>query len=72
MTCTQCAAESFSAAARPLVERGYRCPQCGGELALAPQARAPEAEPVAVAAESKGDAERREAQERSRRFERAE
>lgn len=34
MKCTQCAAVSFSAAARTLVERDYRCPQCGGELML--------------------------------------
>ena len=34
MRCTQCAAVSFSAAARTLVERGDRCSQCGGELVL--------------------------------------
>ena len=77
MRCTQCAAVSYSAAARPLVERGYRCPQCGGELALAPSAAAPEGQPVGVtaesqAAESAGDAELREARERARRFERDE
>ena len=44
MRCTQCAAVSFSAAARTLVERGERCPQCGGEVALVQ-------EPVAVVAE---------------------
>lgn len=70
MRCTQCAAVSFSAAARPLVERGYRCPQCGGELVLAP-----EGAPVGVAAklkgeESQGEAEQRESRERERRFER--
>jgi hypothetical protein len=34
MRCTQCAAASYSAAARTLVSRGERCPQCGGELVL--------------------------------------
>ena len=37
---------SFSAAAKTLVERGERCPQCGGELALAP-----ERQPVGVVAQ---------------------
>jgi hypothetical protein len=46
MRCTQCAAVSYSAAARTLVEQGHRCPVCGGEVALAPQEP-----PVAVAAE---------------------
>jgi len=46
MRCTQCAAVSYSAAARTLVKQGYRCPVCGGEVALAP-----EGPPVAVAAE---------------------
>lgn len=69
MRCTQCATESFSAAARTLVERGYRCPQCGGEFALAvPEARAP----VGVLAESPGEAEERETRERARRFDAAE
>jgi hypothetical protein len=79
MRCTQCAAVSFSAAARPLVERGYRCPQCGGELVLAPHALASEEQPVGVvaeprsdAAESAGDAEERETRERARRFETSE
>ena len=79
MRCTQCAAVSFSAAARPLVERGYRCPQCGGELVLAPQARASEEQAVGVMAESRGDAaespdeaEQRESRERARRFETSE
>ena len=36
MRCTQCAAESFSAAARLMVENGQRCSQCGGELAFVP------------------------------------
>ncbi len=44
MTCTECAAESFSAAAKTLVESGARCPVCGGELALEPR------EPVTVPA----------------------
>jgi hypothetical protein len=34
MRCTQCAAVSYSAAARTLVSRGERCSQCGGELVL--------------------------------------
>ena len=46
MRCTQCAAVSFSAAARTMVDQGYRCPVCGGEVALAPQEA-----PVAVAAD---------------------
>ena len=46
MRCTQCAAVSFSAAARTMVAQGYRCPVCGGEVALVPQEP-----PVAVAAE---------------------
>ena len=46
MRCSQCAAVSFSAAAKTLVEHGERCPQCGGELALAP-----ERQPVGVLAQ---------------------
>jgi hypothetical protein len=70
MRCTQCAAVSYSAAARTLVERGDRCPQCGGELALAPAAPA-ERQPVGVGpAETASEAEAREARERARRFER--
>jgi hypothetical protein len=67
MRCTQCAAASFSAAARTLVEQGSRCPQCGGALALAP-----ERQPVGVAADPppRGDRESAEAAERERRFER--
>jgi hypothetical protein len=40
MLCTKCAAASYSAAAKTLVEGGHVCPACGGPLALAP------AEPV--------------------------
>jgi hypothetical protein len=36
MRCMQCAAISFSAAARTLVEQGHGCGDCGGELALVP------------------------------------
>ena len=58
MRCTQCAAVSFSAAARTLVEQGYRCPQCGGELMLVPVEP-----PVGVAASGeageRADGERR-------------
>lgn len=48
------------------MERGYRCPQCGGEMALAPEARPP----VGVVAESPGEADAREAREQERRFDR--
>jgi ribosomal protein S27AE len=61
MRCTQCAAVSYSAAARTLVEQGHRCPACGGEVALAPHELA-----VAVAAEGEGRA----GDERSGRFDR--
>jgi hypothetical protein len=37
MLCTQCAAVSYSAAAKILVERGERCPKCGAPLSLAPE-----------------------------------
>ncbi len=63
MRCTQCAAVSFSAAARTLVAEGERCPQCGGEMALAP-----EESPVGVAADGDGGSD--EAAEGARRFER--
>jgi hypothetical protein len=63
MRCTQCAAVSYSAAARTMVERGDRCTQCGGELALAP-----EEPPVGVAADPRAPAEA--SVERGRRFER--
>jgi hypothetical protein len=49
MTCTECAAESFSAAAKTLIETGDRCPVCGGELALQPR------EPVTVPAGAPAD-----------------
>ena len=41
MLCTECAAESYSAAAKTLVEQGDRCPVCGGELMLEPRERVP-------------------------------
>jgi hypothetical protein len=65
MRCTQCAAVSFSAAARTLDERGDRCPQCGGELVLAPESK----QAVGVVAETEGEAAAREERERARRFE---
>jgi Zn-finger nucleic acid-binding protein len=34
MLCESCAAASYSAAARQIVERGDRCPRCGGVLAI--------------------------------------
>jgi hypothetical protein len=61
MRCTQCAAVSFSAAARTLIEQGERCPQCGGEMALAP-----EEPPVGVAVER----EQGDSGDDSRRFDR--
>ena len=41
MLCTQCAAVSYSAAAKILVERGERCPNCGGPVRLAPEDDSP-------------------------------
>jgi hypothetical protein len=34
MLCAECAAVTYSAAARKLVARGERCPRCGGELSV--------------------------------------
>jgi DNA-directed RNA polymerase subunit RPC12/RpoP len=51
MLCAECAAVSYSAAATMLVERGERCPRCGGRLSVEPN------EPVAAA--PPGDAARR-------------
>ena len=34
MLCESCAAASYSAAAMKIVERGERCPRCGGVLAI--------------------------------------
>ena len=45
MLCAQCAAPSYSAAARTMIARGERCPRCGGPLTLV------EPEPVGAAAE---------------------
>jgi hypothetical protein len=42
MLCAECAAVSYSAAAKTLVESGERCPRCGGPLMLE------EAEPTGV------------------------
>jgi hypothetical protein len=64
MRCTQCAAVSYSAAARLLVERGERCPLCGGAMALVPDDA-----PVAVAAEAK-EIGSEEQNEEARRFKR--
>lgn len=36
MLCAKCAAVTYSAAARRLVERGERCARCGGELIVEP------------------------------------
>src|SRR3954452_8219837 len=35
MVCEDCGTVYFSAAARTMVERGERCPKCGGRLVLA-------------------------------------
>ena len=52
MTCTECAAESYSAAAKTLVGRGDRCPVCGGELVVESRewVTVPAAEPEEAAA----------------------
>ena len=42
MLCESCAAVSYSAAARQIVERGQdHCPRCGGVLALEQDDRVP-------------------------------
>jgi Zn-finger nucleic acid-binding protein len=41
MLCESCAAASYSAAARQIVERGDRCPRCGGVLAIDTGERVP-------------------------------
>ena len=64
MRCTQCAAVSYSAAARLLVERGERCSLCGGALRLVPDDA-----PVAVTADAK-ETGSDEPDEESRRFRR--
>jgi hypothetical protein len=66
MRCTQCAAVSYSAAARTLVKEGYRCPVCGGAVKLAPQEP-----PVAVTSDPDPPARRKKPPgEGGRRFER--
>jgi hypothetical protein len=62
MRCTQCAAVSYSAAARTLVSRGERCAVCGGEVVLDLE---PPAAPVAT-----GARERKEPASSEGRFER--
>jgi hypothetical protein len=66
MRCTQCAAASYSAAARTLVSRGERCPQCGGELVL--DLEQPSPSPVGTGAREQDVPEPSEPSER--RFER--
>jgi hypothetical protein len=34
MLCEQCSAVTYSAAATMIIERGERCPRCGGMLAV--------------------------------------
>ena len=53
MKCAECGTDSYSAAAKTLVEQGDRCRVCGGPLQVQPRERvtvpadvAPEAEPV--------------------------
>lgn len=41
MLCAGCAAVSYSAAATRMVERGLRCPRCGGRLVVEPHAPEP-------------------------------
>lgn len=41
MLCESCAAVSYSAAARQIVERGEICPRCGGVLAVERDDRVP-------------------------------
>jgi hypothetical protein len=47
MLCAECAAVTYSAAAKKMVDRGERCARCGGELRLEP--------PLAVGAAPAGD-----------------
>ena len=48
MLCEACAAASYSAAARQIVEGGARCPRCGGVLGIE------HGEPVAAGALADG------------------
>jgi hypothetical protein len=59
MLCESCAAVSYSAAARLIVDRGEQCPRCGGVLRVAKD------EPVAAGAT--GDAPEGRLKERSER-----
>ena len=43
MLCESCAAVSYSAAARQIVDEGERCPRCGGVLVLETDERVPAA-----------------------------
>jgi ribosomal protein S27AE len=43
MLCESCAAVSYSAAARQIVDRGERCPRCGGVLTVETGERVPAA-----------------------------
>jgi ribosomal protein S27AE len=51
MLCESCAAVSYSAAAKKLVERGATCPRCGGALVLDDRER-PDARRVTERSES--------------------
>jgi DNA-directed RNA polymerase subunit RPC12/RpoP len=48
MVCEDCGTVYFSAAARTMVQRGERCPKCGGRLVLSDAPR-----PVAANGESR-------------------
>ena len=52
MQCTDCGATHYSAAAKAMVERGDRCPDCGGELVFREAADLPIADQVAIGGES--------------------
>jgi ribosomal protein S27AE len=41
MLCESCAAVSYSAAARQIVDTGERCPRCGGVLTIETGERVP-------------------------------
>ena len=68
MLCTQCAAVSYSAAARTLVERGARCATCGAPLVHEPAEPAESPEPAVAMVRQRGSAD--EPAQSARRFER--
>jgi Zn-finger nucleic acid-binding protein len=50
MLCESCAAVSYSAAARQIVERGQPCPRCGGVLTVDARERVTATAPADAAA----------------------